>query len=736
MLLITCVLMKTSKFLRSGVLVFAIVGFLASYFLASYLDASLDGQQRLLYEQQASFVADNLAKGFTAIMKPPTIVQALTVFTLGDVQSFDALSSNLLNTEGIVRITLVERVNTSELEVVKSRLSQMYGVNVNLTLIGNNDIGDESWVVTHQAPLFTESIGMIVNSRQMFAESIDRVLETEEVDISDNNRYLTGESTRVAAYPVVVASFIPFILSTAVDYESFFNQYTRPFTRTFAEGGIEVYVNDSLVFDSDETFRVSREHSLEFEGTDGLVVVVSAYKGKTGQTDVFAYILVFGCCVVIMVAAVVLLLDAGRKRAVRHSSFKSRFIADMSHEIRTPMNGVLGMTELLSELDLDSAAKYYVRTINSCGVTLMGMINDILDMSKIEAGLVEINAEPMNLSQAFRDTVNNIWATHGSEMSTRVTNKRLEMVLVIEEGIPQEVTGDRGRVQQILSNVLTNAIKFTDRGSIVITVSSRETLENGMIVVSVKDTGTGMDPADIPNAFKPFKQVHSRVDLGGTGLGLCICQELCNLMEGHISCTSAIGQGTTVTFSFRVGLTENRYTFPVFRQTFKGSSVDVYQNRECSSGSDALDCYRRLEPGGRAVHPEILVVDDVRVNRQLISKMLSTIGVSSHTCDNGLQAVQMCESRKYSMVFMDMVMPAMDGLEATRGIRRGGLNRTTPIIFVSANAQSCSTELCEESGGNGFVTKPISKMSIVEMLKKHTSREEREYVRRFLESQV
>ena len=710
---------------------FTVGGIIASYMLACVLDGSLDGQHRLLYEQEASFVSGNLINGFTSIVTPPTIVDTLSVCTVSDVPSFEAFSSTLINTEGIIRVTLSERVRQSQISEVESRLSDIYETNVTLVYIGDDlGVGDDVWIVTHLVPFSILAIGVVVNSLKDIADSIDRVLNTKEVDLTDNIDISTGENSRIAAYPVLVDSSIPYILSTAIDYTSFFNQYL---TRNFEEIDIEVHTGGFVVFDNDPSANLTSSY-LEFAG-DGVVVQVAGLEPR-GLTWFFTLVLLLGVFIVLMVVVVVFLLEAGRKRAIRNSSFKSRFIADMSHEIRTPMNGIIGMVELLSELPLDSISEYYVRTIKTSGATLLGIINDILDMSKIEAGLVEINSGAMNISRVLQDTVENIWTTF--KVKRDVTSKTLEVIFIIESNTPQEVMGDRGRIQQVLSNVFMNAMKFTDRGSITVRVSFTPLKENGLVKVSVTDTGTGMKQADIPTAFKPFKQVHSRVDMGGTGLGLCICQELCSLMGGSISCTSEIGTGTTVTFSITVGLTANRTTNPLFRKVYTSSSIGFFEDLEkrSTSGSDALDCYRSLKPEESSVHPEILVVDDVDVNRQLISKILLTIGVSAHVCDNGVQAVQMCETRKYSLVFMDMVMPMMDGLEATKNIRSGCLNSTTPIVFVSANAQSDSTSLCSKSGGNGFISKPITKMSVVEMCFRHSSTCEKEHVRRFMEKQV
>lgn len=366
--------MTSSRIFYFAGFMFAICGIVTSYYMASILDGSFHEQQRLLYEQEASFVSENLVRAFKSIATPPAIVDTLTVFTVSDEQSFAALSSTLIDTEGIVQITLTERVGASQIAEVESRLSDVYSTNISLAYIGNADI-DDLWVTTHIVPFSLFGIGVVVNSLADIAESIDRILETEHVDITENVDISTGQVTRIAAFPVIIDSSVSYLVSTVVDYDSFFNQFVKHFTDTFEEGDIEVYIQGSIVFDIHSHAKLSSSTSLKFE-RDDYVVLVSRLE-QPEETWIFVTTFVFGVLVVVMVVAVVYLLDAGRRRAIRNSTFKSRFIADMSHEIRTPMNGIIGMSELLSELPLDSLSEYYVRTIRTCGATLLGIINDI-----------------------------------------------------------------------------------------------------------------------------------------------------------------------------------------------------------------------------------------------------------------------------------------------------------------------------------------------------------------------
>ena len=518
------------------------------------------------------------------------------------------------------------------------------------------------------------------------------------------------------------------MFSTFSIYNSFFDLFLKDFFIIFPSVNIEIYIENELVYDTSPIRKLGKE-SLIFEG-NGMEMRFSElnikYHGKVFFITFFTAVLLF-----FIVDATMFILNFFRHKEIRISQFKSKFIANMSHEIRTPMNGIMGMSELLSEIRLDVTPKYYVDTIRSCGESLLNIINDILDMSKLESNLLEINEDVFDVSDLFRSIVKDTWTNF--RINER-KHKKVKTILIIEQGTSLRVKGDPERVKQILTNLFTNSIKFTKNGSIIITVSSNNVGDKIKLNIEVKDTGIGMKENEISQAFKPFEQF-GKTRGPGTGLGLCVCKKISIIMGGSIKCTSKIGVGTTMSLFVFLGkvddsiLNFSRTDYNSINSLDSDSDSDSYSKSNVYYSS--FEYFNNLPPVPESIRPLALIVDDVRINRRIISKMLEPMGIDCKFAEDGEKAVQHCLSCKFSIIFMDMIMPIMDGLESTLTIRKQGLNQSTPIIFVTANAQSAAMKSCMDSGGDAFITKPFSKNDIVKKCAEHMTKEETEYVRRF-----
>ena len=574
-------------------------------------------------------------------------------------------------------------------------LQVISGYNISRLLEGNRQLSSEMQVQYSLRKLQSDVIAVESDIRGAVLNNDPQELTTVEPIIRDISNELRNlhqhfKTNRVTGELATLENFIQSKIKFSREVMNAFRQSGYAQASTLINSDRGKVLRDSIehVINRLDTIRKAELRNIggEIESTGktarlwGLVIAIIAL---LAVISAFWYILNQGR----QQEKMINLLNESDKRNKEVASMKEQFLANMSHEIRTPMNAILGFTNLLRRTTLNTEQRQYVQNIHSAGENLLALVNDILDLSKIEAGMMSL--------EETRFSLHSLVSSVSAMFSEKIKEKNLGFDIHIDHDVPDILSGDAVRLTQILVNLLSNAVKFTEDGSIKVHISlKQQTGENVRVRIVISDTGIGISKEKQQTIFERFQQAEAETTrrFGGSGLGLAIVKQLITLQNGTISLKSEPGKGSEF-------IVELSYSVPDLNQLYEA----------------ALSAQEEAVPLQKI---NVLIAEDNTMNQQLISHLMKSWAIEHVIVTNGKEVIDEVKRNHYSIILMDIQMPEMDGYTATN-ILRNEMGLNIPIIAMTAHAMTGEKEKCMQMGMNDYVSKPIKETVLYNMIGRH-----------------
>ena len=712
--------------------VLLVIGVVLSYLIPTSIDSINARSRKRSYIESSKNAKDSVEDVFNVSTTPSVLSRVMGTFDVS-LDQFLSLAEGSTNIHDIGSTLYSVRITPSDIPVFEETASEIHGRDVKIVDETFQEISASTYTEDVLWPVLYEyfpdgSDGQDVDFtgfnmywgqlRHNFDEMVDSgllVYSDPVLFISSNTtgllliRPIISENNEINA--CIVRGLRPSNFLFNVDIDFFKEEFGSYISLYIERDSVELLFTSNPRIDTEVSLREDACKRTQISSRSFMLLCISDLVDE-GKDITYILSVCGGVLASILIAVLVKVLQIVSDTEKR-SKIKSKLIAHVSHELRTPMNVIMGMSELLlvEREELPTKSITYVSSIRTAGTILLSIIDDVLDMSNMESKKMKENISSINVRKVIHDAVETAWySTMSSYTLDDVENdkSKVKLTLSMLSSVPCfTVMADPSKIVQIVTNLVSNSIKFTKEGTIDV-VSETTSVDDSklMLEIRVSDTGIGMSKECMKTMFEPFSGF--KMGRPGAGLGLSICKNLTDIMGGDLTCTSVVGKGTT--FIFSCVLT---YTVDVVSGTTE--TFVFYEHGKKNHHIKPFKIQSSSEP-----NPLVLVVDDIGINRLVLSKMLENMGVDVKTCNDGAQSVEMCKHIKFSVILMDVFMPVLDGIDATKIIRRMcPKNRKTPILFVSAAVESSYIERCLAAGGNAFLRKPISMGILYDELQKN-----------------
>ena len=694
-------------------ILFVLCGIISSIFFSKYLSKIQIDKLNDLYVSDARAVSIAMGDILDRTVLPTTLARVME-FEYPTYDKFVSISDIDSHLPGVNHVAVLEYLPTSQHKKVEDDFISIYNMSISVRSIPPTTFGFYSWIIYYMNPFDLDFIGLEINSIPSVSLKLEETRIEKKMTVMTDITMIDNGELAIATFQPILGKYSSISILTSVRrYTDLFREIVGVFLDEYHDSIIRVVIKNKTVFDSsaivltydpqNDNYDMIEDDDIVFESMS-VKIIISSTKAEPHLFISISIIVAF-MMAVLLLSVLLLTINHSRIKKTTQLTFNNRFISTMSHEAKTLMNGILGMCDLLLH-DGRETEDRKLKIIRSCGRTLMRLVDDVIDLSHINNNTLEIHKEYVDIKDMMIDVIDSTWDSYMADIDQ--AGKEICLDVLIEENTPSKIISDGKRIAQVLTNIISNSLKYTQSGNIKVELKNELDTPERYLHILVSDTGIGMDSSKVSSLFQEFSIEAVKNDDKSMGLGMKLTKKICDNLGCIISCESVIGTGTSFNLRFLMDMIDGCiFTTERYTKTYESMSNDENsRNSENSDKPEDID------------HP-ILIVDDVKLNRTIMSKHVRNLGFKIETSVNGKCALEMCQNKKYSMIMMDISMPIMDGVESLKNIRASSMNKETPAIFVTADVVHRKSQASKLFPQTDLMTKPINADGIKKTIEKH-----------------